>query len=184
MRRLLAVLTLAVLVVACYDQPTALDETVAPQARVSPADRKGWVVLSDFRSENGEIVRSLPCLGDIQVFGTQTIYAKRTTTGWGGLNMMIDNVFEPGHYVQEVATGFKWSPTFAAQPGHFQLKRDGSTYRAATELLENYVREDGALNLKVRTRFSFEIDGNWDGTGDPPILFDTYELKIQACVVN
>lgn len=182
MRSLLAVLTLAVLVAACHDQPTALDETVA-LAKVSPTDREGWVVLFDFASENGEIVRSFPCLGDMQVFGTETIYGKTTTTGWGGLNMIVDAVFEPGLYVQEVATGVKWYATFLTQPGHFELKRDGSTYRAATELLENYVREDGALKLKVRTRFSFEVDGSWDGTGPPPFLFDTYELKVQACVV-
>ncbi|MDH3291013.1 MAG: hypothetical protein OEZ42_07620 [Gemmatimonadota bacterium] len=181
--RYLRFMLVPLLLAACQDQPTALDETVA-LARVSPTDRDGWVVLFDFPSENGEIVRSFPCLGDVQVFGTQTLYSKSTTTGWGGLNMMIDNVFEPGLYVQDVATGFKWYPTFTAQPGHFQLKRDGSTYRAATELLENYVREDGARHLKMRTHYSFEIDGTWDGTGPPPILFDTYEVKIQACVVN
>lgn len=187
MRSLLAVLTLAVLVAACHDQPTALDETVAPQAKVAPSDREGWVEMVTWQyPEEANVLRNFPCLGDVQLVGNQTIYGKTTTTGWGGKNISIDHAYQPGFYVREVANGTKWYPTSTTQPGHFQFNRDGSSWRVATELLENYVSEDGTRRLKVRTHFSFDVAPEWDGTGDalPYILFETYQFKVPACVVN
>jgi hypothetical protein len=155
---------------------------VVMMSRVAPADRDGWVPVWTIPYDGD--VRNYPCLGDMLLYGNQTFYFRYTRTGWGGLNIMMDHAYEPGFYIEEAANGSVWHPTFTAQPGHFQLKRDGSAFRASTELLENFVSDDGTRHLKMRTNFRFDVDPNWDGIGFAPILFETYQLKVQACVVN
>lgn len=186
MRRLFAVLAMVALAAACNDQPTAPDgtgiEPVVMMSRVAPGDRDGWIPTWNWHYDGD--VRNFPCIGDMLLYGDQTVYFKYTSTGWGGLNIMMDHAYQPGFYIVEVADGSVWYPTFTAQPGHFQLKRDRTAYRASTELLENFASDDGTRHLKMRTHFSFDVAPDWDGTGLAPILFETYQLKVQACVVN
>lgn len=186
MRTVVALLALAVSITACTEQPTALEESAAPQlARVSPADRPGFVEMVTWVYD-GTQIRNFPCVGDMQLWGDQTVYGKSTPTGWGGLNIIVDHVYQPSFHLVEVATGDVWYPTSTAQPVRFQLKRDGTAWRAGGELLEDFVREDGARSFKIRTHFWLEVGPGWDGTGDalPFVDFSTYEFKTTACVVH